>query len=623
MELYFRLGDMAGFTASKLAELQQGFAIPIRELVQNSMDASVEAENDACKVDIYIESVKKKDIPCIDEYQKILELAVKTQKESGSYQNQQKQVVDKIKTALEKDDIPVMMFADNGAGLTTEKLEALLSERSHKSDSNSSGGSYGVGHLSAYSLSALQYILYSSRHKTSYGNQRTIFTGSPILAGYRSEDLVQRGPVGRIVADKPSEEKNPEYKYLDQCPRFLENILENLSSTGTVVTILGLSEQWGEEAEYAIVSHFFSALAYGSLKVTIHRSGKKPISLDESQIQKLIGSRKGQKNARSSKGEILSGQAVWNSYQTIKSPNMHSIKLKNGDSVSIYVSINADKSESSVALIRSDMLIARHDNMICHDFDNLRKNPDYEPFTLIIDVGIKEAPNLFTLIKQAEGPNHNRLIAKNLMENKRHELNSLLTELCDKTKPWLQEIDRQSFDLPLFTIPQKANENSSRGTQNPSTPPRAKPVKPNQEPPPEGDPKPPPSTPRPKPNTPKISNRPLEAKVAARYMEHLGQLKVDIRITPHKSDDRDDAYLAFSLGEDLDRNLGMPTWLAFSDITLNGNEIKLKSNEEFRINLGMLEASKTYTVVAQLQKPEEWSNSLKYALQPLLWLRRK
>ena len=49
---------MAGFTASKLADLQQGFAIPIRELMQNSLDASREAGNGKCEVNVFIESVE-------------------------------------------------------------------------------------------------------------------------------------------------------------------------------------------------------------------------------------------------------------------------------------------------------------------------------------------------------------------------------------------------------------------------------------------------------------------------------------------------------------------------------------------------------------------------------------
>ena len=99
---------MLGFTASKLADQQQGFAIPIRELMQNSLDASREAKNDRCEVNVYIESINKDQIPRIDEYCRVLDQAIKTQKEFGSYQNQQKQVVEKIRESLSQETIPIM-----------------------------------------------------------------------------------------------------------------------------------------------------------------------------------------------------------------------------------------------------------------------------------------------------------------------------------------------------------------------------------------------------------------------------------------------------------------------------------------------------------------------------------
>ena len=214
---------MLGFTSSKLADQKQGYAIPIRELMQNSLDASKEAQNDKCEVKIFIENINQNEIPCINEYRKILNRAKKSQNEIGSYQNQQKQIVKKIEDTLQQETIPILTFVDNGKGLTIQKLEALLSERSHKERDNSSGGSYGVGHLSAYFLSSLRYVLYTSRYcESSKGHISTLFTGSPILAGYQDSDKSQRGAVGRIVAQPPDDELNPTFNYPNQPPAFLK-----------------------------------------------------------------------------------------------------------------------------------------------------------------------------------------------------------------------------------------------------------------------------------------------------------------------------------------------------------------------------------------------------------------
>ena len=147
-----------------------------------------------------------------------------------------------------------------------------------------------------------------------------------------------------------------------------------------MVSILGLSEEWGNEAEYAIASHFFFALAYESLTVTIHRQNEAPTSMSEIMRQHLYD-RRTEKNAKSARGDILAGQAVWQSYQAVaESNNLHQITLGNNDQIDVYINSTPDVTESSVALIRSDMLIARHDSMISPDFDRLRKNSDYYTF---------------------------------------------------------------------------------------------------------------------------------------------------------------------------------------------------------------------------------------------------
>ena len=49
-ELYFRAGETEGFTSKKLADKKNGYANPIRELLQNSLDASKDAGNKKCEI---------------------------------------------------------------------------------------------------------------------------------------------------------------------------------------------------------------------------------------------------------------------------------------------------------------------------------------------------------------------------------------------------------------------------------------------------------------------------------------------------------------------------------------------------------------------------------------------
>jgi hypothetical protein len=47
-ELYFKIGETEGFTSKKLADKKSGYTNPIRELLQNSLDASKDAGNNKC-----------------------------------------------------------------------------------------------------------------------------------------------------------------------------------------------------------------------------------------------------------------------------------------------------------------------------------------------------------------------------------------------------------------------------------------------------------------------------------------------------------------------------------------------------------------------------------------------
>lgn len=624
LSLYFRLGDMLGFTASKLADQKQGYAIPIRELMQNSLDASKEAQNDKCEVNIFIETINEDEIPCINQYREILKQAKISQDEIGSYQNQQKQIVEKIEDALKQEAIPILTFVDNGKGLTLQKLEALLSERSHKESDNSSGGSYGVGHLSAYFLSSLRYVLYTSRYREgSEGQIATLFTGSPILAGYQDSSQAQRGAVGRIVTGPPRDELNPAFNYPNRPPPILEKKVEAIKNTGTIVSILGLSEEWDSEAEYAIASHFFYALVYGSLEVTIHKPNKAPISMNEI-LRQCLFDKSMVKIARRSRGEILPGQATWQSYLAVaEMNNLRRVSLSNGDEIHVHINSTSEVLESSVALIRSDMLVARHDCMASPAFDKLRKNPDLAPFALVIDVDNRKAPGLFDLIKKAEGPHHNELVTKVLSKNDEKELRKLLEELSNKIEQsHLEKIDRKAFNLPLFTVPDKAKEHSPHGTRISSNTRKSKPVK--REPPtPYRELYQPGIIKKPNRKVPKVFSRRLDAQISARSGYSNGLLTTELQLVPNSVNDKDDTWLSFCLGEDKDSNSGATVWLKIANLTLNDEPIEIDEENKEVATLGPLKKGESYRISACLHYPEHHSDKLKYALQPILGLRRR
>lgn len=632
-KLYFRVGSIEGFTSIKLADKREGFARPIRELLQNSLDASKEIGNDNCEINIYIETIEKNQIPHVKKYESVLDKAIETAKALGSYKDQQKQVVEKIKNTLTKDSIEIFMFSDNGVGMNDRRLNALLDGRSDKGEgADSSGGSYGVGHLSGYSLSSLQYLLYAGKYKDKNGSKETLFTGIPILAGHETKEAY-RGSVGMIVKEVPGDEKKPVFNYPKEFPDFIKPKFSNID-TGTLVTILGLSEEWNKYAEYAIVSNYFHALAHESLTIKIHKENN-IVLIDDAKVEKILKSEKSRKRVNHKNGEVLSGKAVWQAWLTVQEEgNRHIIKLDNNDDVYVYIKTGNDM-VSTVALIRNDMLVARHDSMITPCMNNLRQNSDFEPFTIVIDVNQESAPTLFRLIKLAEGPYHNRLEQTILNKPNKQKLCKLLEELCNKIQEgnFLKKIDRKSFELPLFEVPNKAEAQTGKGDKAKGQTSEAKAQKKLNRPPKRKEPQKGEGEKRLKPVN---INRNLDSKNAVRYKDKGDRWEVELRIMPQKVDAADDVYLSMCLGEDNDKN-DVKTYLDFIKVRINGESIELPDFVEIekdgeltkepanksQVRLGRMEQSGQYNVVAEVEKPISQIGTMKVALLPILGLRQR
>lgn len=583
-ELYFPLGRMEGFTSNTIADKREGLSIPIRELVQNSLDAT--QEGSTCNVEITVEDIATSDIPHIAEYKKFLEKAIQTQKELSSYNSQQKQIVNNLKFQLGRDRTRVLMFADDGGGMNQDILTALIEQRS-RDKSKSSGGSYGVGHLKAYDLSSLRYVLYATRREGV-----TLFTGVPILAGFR-DCGGHRGNIGILLEKRPKEETSPCFEYPNQAPCFMDRILGQRHQ-GTVVCIVGLPDTPSDDYETVIASHFFSALLHERLSVRIHRGpeagGTSELSGDE--IDRVLADARYGQRPRTSRGEILSGQHTWQSFLAVKEAGAKQIELSNGDRVNAYIRTDEIKT-SSIALIRSDMLVARHDKMLSPDFDNLRKSSDISPFALVVDINQGQAGNeLFDLVKAAEGPHHNELRRGELSKENQARLRTLFGELAEKVREHLPKIDRKGFDLPIFDSV-TASVDADR---------RAKPVSvsgigfPRRERPPKPEPNP--DDPRPRP--PPMSGRPAEAKIEAQTEPTEKGWRIRVRITSTKDTrPKDRAALSFAIAEDRDNGIA-GDWLTPENVLVDGHPGTVDGGV---IPLGGLARSSPVVVEAALARP--------------------
>ena len=597
---------MEGFTSIKLAEKRQGYATPIRELLQNSLDAC--GEN--CKIDIYIESIKTSDIPHINDYKNVLQKSIETLKKKKSYNANSQQKVTFIEEALHQFELQVLMFVDNGSGMSPDKVTGLIAGRSVEKEKQDSG-SYGVGHLSFYSLSDLRYVLYATKYEDEQEKIQNLFTGSPILAGHEDQDEERCGQ-GRILQHAPKRNSESDFIFPDEFPTFIQKKMDKVEKTGSLVGVLGLNEPWDEEATYAIVSNYFHAIDHG-LSITIHKNGdSKKISYDE--MERLAAKHKTEKNRKGD--SILSGKAVYQALYTVRGQSTQKvITLTNSEEVHVCIKTDPDF-DSAIVLVRNGMVVARHDSMLSTAIEGLRKNSKFEPFTAVIDVTSQFAPDLFSLVKGAENPHHNKLQAKQLSYSCEKRLKEHLKELSEGIKDSLSTIERKSFYWPWFaTTAENAEARATSGiTSGQSNQADKKKddtridrkIKQEEKANRKGR------------KAPKVTSRELSSSNSCRYEDKGSKWNVHLEVGVSKvyREDQDDVYLSIYLGEDNDQDK-VETYLELLSVTMDGKEVS--TDTKTQVKLGRLRAGKQHNIVAKVKKPPHIG---KVALLPILGLKK-
>ena len=612
--LYFRPGKMEGFT-SAVDKPGSGYATPIRELLQNSLDASVEAGNRACKVNIYIEDIVLTDIPHIDEYKKVLGSAIETLKKKEAYNDASRQRAELMQEELKKISAKVLVCVDNGAGMSQEALRSLLEGRSFHKGKESSG-SYGVGHKASYDLSKLNYVLYATKYKDKNNEIKSLYTGSPILAGHE-DDNAERNARGQILKEIPKNENKPQYIFPSEFPTFIKSKMDKLK-TGSMVAILGLEEDWGDKAEYAIASNFFHAIARGELEVKIYAQKCPSIEITPKKVGELLEKEKEKEKKRKRNDMVLTGDEAHKAWRTIASDDRKkNITLPNKDEVDVYIENNAEDTDSStIVLIRNGMVVARHDCMT-PAIANLRNDVNFLCFTAVIDVDNNKAPEMFRLVKRAETSHHNQLVTKNLSKHDKKELDNIFEELSKEIKKHLEKDDREIFNVPLFpttglneaqTIHSKGSGQSTKGKAEV----KPKPPKPK---PPEAR-----ATSRKSARPEPIHiNRNLECENSVRYSDSGDKWVVQLRISPDKYDVQDTTYLSICLAEDNDNSNNF-LYCEIIAVEIEGEKLNEIDRCNTQVKLGAL-TNQTYNISVEVKKPKNIGN-MKVALQPILGLKR-
>ena len=173
--------DRAGFTPAGIAAFSDlRPAAVVRELIQNSLDAAlIEAREPRAQVRFERSACTLDEIPGIKSYRTAFRRAVKDQTPSGSA----RAVVERIERTLQEETHDVLWVTDNGVGLDSKRMSALLSDGVSAKGGNASG-TFGNGHSVVVPASNLRYVMYGglTANGQSYG------AGQAVLASHRDDD---------------------------------------------------------------------------------------------------------------------------------------------------------------------------------------------------------------------------------------------------------------------------------------------------------------------------------------------------------------------------------------------------------------------------------------------------
>ena len=338
LDLRFGPGSPSGFTPSGIA----GFsdlrpAAVVRELIQNSLDAAVEANVPKAKVRFQLTHEKTRDIPGMKAYKKAFLDAKRTHKDMGGgmLPSQAARVVKVMEKALMQDGHEVLSVLDNGIGLDTAKMTALLSD-GVSAKGGTATGTFGNGHSVAIPASNLRYVLYGGITKTG----ERIGAGHAVIASsVNPNEQYQRSGDGFLVRDFTSGSYN--YANGFALPRLIAKNLDDIhehSRHGTAVIISAFNHfrqaksrtsLW-DMVSKAAASNFFQAIQEGRLVIQVEdrspRNSMPPVTLDASNLSDVLEANRGEKRARG----FLSGQKAFSAHKSLCFGKNHVVKTSLG-----------------------------------------------------------------------------------------------------------------------------------------------------------------------------------------------------------------------------------------------------------------------------------------------------
>ena len=463
LDLQFGPGLHTGFTSVGFAtfgDLRP--AAVVRELIQNSLDAAVEAGEKTAIIRFRLTHGKTSVIPGIQRYRETFDAAVQSQKDSGggTLPSQAERVVQAIEEALTLDEHDILSVLDNGIGLDEVRMNALLSDGVSAKGGDATG-TFGNGHFVVIPASNLRYILYGGVSD----NGHRICSGHAVLASCKvPTEVYQRAGDGFLIHgfQNGSHDYAQGLSIPDPIASELDDIREN-SGHGTVVIIPGFNNfrkkasLWDMVAK-AAACNFFQAIEEDRLVVWVEdfRRGKPndPKSLDRSTLKDILGANQNEKRSRS----FLSGQKALEAHDVLRSGEAHTVQTSLGE-LRIQLLVRPSGS-ARVDLCRNGMWITDDKGIPGFYY----KFQDKRPFHALLLLDSSTGGRLHELVRNAEGPLHDKLDTRQrLSPPEAGDLHKALGEIRDWLLAKIPEIDTDSYSPDDFLTLDFGDDSATAG----------------------------------------------------------------------------------------------------------------------------------------------------------------
>ena len=471
-----------GFTSYNTASFSDLRPAPIvRELIQNALDAAVEAGEATSIVRFKVTCIRSNDVPDTNGYRKAFRDAVRGQKGiNGKLSDAAQQVVDTIERALHDladDGCWCLSVLDNGIGLDVKRLNALLGDgASFKGAAET--GSYGVGHFTSIAASDLRYVLYGGVQKSG----ERIASGCAMLASRHNPQKGRLYAAQGYLINGFRSGKDGAYDFMSAAsiPDILDACLTEIEAQwrhGSAVVIPAFNYFGDKKNQFLwdVISkitayNFNAAIQHGRLAVEVDEddvledADKEGVRRLDADTLRGVLERESEHKRSARRNSFFdglrpSGQHAYAAYLTLEEGDRDRMTTSAGD-VDIRLRQPAPAGNTRVDLYRNGMWIT-------DDIFHLRRAdfPNRPPFHAVLLLDASTGNEFHRLVRKAEGPMHNELAFTRLAKNEGETLKKALQDTAKWIKDRIPEVSTENYSPDDFLVVETGGEGPGRGAK--------------------------------------------------------------------------------------------------------------------------------------------------------------